>query len=515
MASGAQRINQFPAHIAVVRPAASPGYGDSPLGHNHSVASDLDLGRLRELVEDVAVRIAHGGRHVDLPDAFARVGLPVPTEDGTKSERARRGVAAVPEERLSEIARRMLAHGAADAGTRNAIQEVLWAAEATPTIQKRTRREIARSLDLDEYLPAYERFEALLDSLWILGEEPVLFLSGSDGWSLRAQIDRHVRRNPGDGTAKDLLDKLGAFDASDKRFALFLEGLVSAETLPEETAQRRVAAALNRHLNDVGLALRETGEADGYPVFHLTSTRAHGGRPKTLIFATPHKPDLRLSDVIDNEIEIATGADQVLVYDRQITRDGLRWRDLQAWWKDTQGIDSDGEAKRSLWRRLRQSLPASRPQQMLFDLYHDIHGERTYDLPALLPEVWLHWDPQTVKARGLNAMLNLRMDFLMLLPGGHRIVLEVDGKHHYATGRLADPSVYAATMRGDRELKLARYDVFRFGAADLEEEQPAREMLRVFSRIYSERTTWTDPEWITFETGARRAASCAARRIQR
>jgi hypothetical protein len=35
----------------------------------------------------------------------------------------------------------------------------------------------------------------------------------------------------------------------------------------------------------------------------------------------------------------------------------------------------------------------------------------------------------------------------------------VDGKHHYTTGRLADPSVYAATMRGDRELKLARYDV--------------------------------------------------------
>jgi hypothetical protein len=45
---------------------------------------------------------------------------------------------------------------------------------------------------------------------------------------------------------------------------------------------------------------------------------------------------------------------------------------------------------------MRQSLPASSPpQQMLFDLYHDIHGERIHDLPALLPEVWLHWDPQT------------------------------------------------------------------------------------------------------------------------
>jgi hypothetical protein len=154
---------------------------------------------------------------------------------------------------------------------------------------------------------------------------------------------------------------------------------------------------------------------------------------------------------------------------------------VHAWWKDTQALNSDADAKRTLWRRMRQSVPASSPpQQMLFDLYHDIHGERIHDLPALLPEVWLHWDPQTVKARGVQAMLNLRMDFLMLLPGGHRIVLEVDGTHHYATGRLADPAAYATTMRGDRDLKLARYDVFRFGAADLDEQQSARLMLRAF-----------------------------------
>ncbi|MBQ1009401.1 hypothetical protein KBX53_00200 [Micromonospora sp. M51] len=124
--------------------------------------------------------------------------------------------------------------------------------------------------------------------------------------------------------------------------------------------------------------------------------------------------------------------------------------------------------------------PSSPPQQRLFDLFHEIHADRVYNLPALLPEVWLHWDPQTVQARRAAAMINLRMDFLMLLPGGHRIVLEVDGKHHYATGTLADPFVYSATMRGDRDLKLARYDVFRFGAAELEEQEPAREMLRAF-----------------------------------
>jgi len=444
------------------------------------MASDLDAGRLRELVDGVAVKTAHDGRHVDIPTSFARVGLPEPAGDGTKTERAQRSVAAVPDEQLPEIARLMLAHGAVNAATRNEIQELLWLAHPGPRIQKRTRHEIARSLDLDEFLPAYDKFKALLDNIWVLGEEFFPLLSGSVGQSLRAQIDQHVQRNPGDWTAEYLFDQLGAFDASDKRFALFLEGLVSADILPDESAQRRVAAVLNQHLNAAGLVLRENGEADGYPVFRLMSTGAHAGRPKTLIFATPHKPDLRLSDVIDNEIEIATGADQVLVYDRNISANGLCWRDLQGWWKDTQAIKSDDEAKRTLWRRLWESLPASPPQQMLFKLYHNIHGERTHDLPALLPEVWLHWDPQTIKARGLKAMLNLRMDFLMLAPGGHRIVLEVDGKHHYATGTLADPSVYAATMRGDRELKLARYEVFRFGAADLEDEQSARDMLRAF-----------------------------------
>ncbi|MCL7456423.1 hypothetical protein ABT235_20685 [Micromonospora echinofusca] len=442
------------------------------------MVSDLDIGKLRELVDGVACTIALGGPHRRLPAEFSRVGLPVPSEEGTKQERAQRSAAMTPDDRLPEVARLILANRVVDAGARNAIQDVLWAAEAGPTIQKRTRRDIARGLELAEFLPAFDRFEALLDSLWVLGDE-IPFFSLNDG-SLRSQIDRHVRRNPGDWTAEDLFDKLGVFDACDRRVALFLEGLVSGETLPDEPAQRRVAAHINTNLEAVGLLLRETGEADGYPVFQLTATRAHIGRPKTLIFATSRKPDLRLSDVIDNEIVIASGADQVLVYDRQITSDGLRWRDLQSWWKDTQAIETDAAAKKTLWRRLRQSLPESPPQRLLFDLYYEIHGERAYDLPALLPEVWLHWDPQTVKARGVNAMLNLRMDFLMLLPGGHRIVLEVDGRHHYATGEAADPAAYAATMRGDRELKLARYDVFRFGAADLHQEQAARGTLRAF-----------------------------------
>jgi AbiJ N-terminal domain 3 len=445
------------------------------------VASQIDFGNLRRLVDGEAVKVAHAGTHQELPASFARVGLPVPSEKGTKTELGRMSVALLTDDELPEVARRMLASGGVEPGTRNAFQDVLWAADGAPPIPKRTRREIARTLDLDEFLPNYARFRHLLENLWDLGYDWVPFTTSVDGWSLGARIDRHVCNNPGDWTAEVLFEEFGAFDTSDKRFGLFLEGLVSPETLPDEPAQRRVVAAINPHLAAVVIALAETDEQDGYPVFRLRSTRARYGAPKTLIFATPSKPDLRMSDLIDNEVEIVTGAADVLVYDRTITGDGLRWRDLQAWWKDVHGVATDEEAKRTLWRRLRESLPTSSPPQvMLFDLYHAIHGEQVHDLPALLPEVWLHWDPKTVKERGINAMLNLRMDFLMLLPGGHRVVLEVDGVHHYASGTVADPSVYAATMRGDRELKLARYDVFRFGAADLQDEVLAREMLRDF-----------------------------------
>lgn len=193
------------------------------------------------------------------------------------------------------------------------------------------------------------------------------------------------------------------------------------------------------------------------------------GRPKNIIFASQTKPDIRFRDAINNDIEIATNADQVLVYDRPVGPDGLRWCDLQAWWSDLMEIRDAEVAKASLYHRLRDSLPASSPpQRLLFESYHRVFGAAVTGLPALLPEVWLHWDPQTVKERGPNALLRFRMDFLLLLPNGIRVVLEVDGRHHYAheDGR-ADPGRYGVLAAGDRDLKLAGYQVFRFGADEL------------------------------------------------
>lgn len=452
------------------------------------MTGETDLVVLRQLVERVLDDFAGLWRHQDIGAECERLGLPVPpsADECSKRERVSRSLAALADTGLPVVAERLvlgtmpLASGPA---ARFAIEDVLWAGRGGPEIPKRTRREIALDLDLDVLTRKADRFTAVLDSLWVLDDRPLGFLAG-DSASLRGQIEQHVFRNPGDWPAEELFEQLGALSAGDARFARFLEGLVSAEVIPDEPAQRETVGIINGRLRAAGAELRETGSDGGYPVFSVVPVGSARNRlPKNLIFASPDKPDIRFRDAIDNDIEIVENADKVLVYDRPIGSAGILWRDLQAWWKDTHQLADDDEAKRSLYQRLAASLPCSSPpQRNLYDLYHQIHGTAVPGLPALLPEVWLHWDPKTVRQRGRDALLGHRMDFLLLLPHGQRVVLEVDGSHHYATPdrERPDPARYAANMRDDRELKLSGYEVFRFGATELQDPGPARDLLEAF-----------------------------------
>jgi hypothetical protein len=454
---------------------------------NRLMSGGMDLVILRELVAEVLGDFAGSLRHRAIATECERLGLPEPPpEDGfTKRERVARSLADLPDADLPAVAERIVS------GTkptplgrpaRFAIQDVLWAGRGAPEIPERFRREIARDLDgvLDVLTRKADRFMALLDGVW--GVDDLFFVS--DLRSVRGQIEQHVLRNPGDWTAEDLFERLGAFTAGDGRFGRFLEGLVSADLIPDEPAQRAVADVIRPRLREAGAELRETGIDGGYPVFSVVPVGAARHRQTiNVVFASLVKPDIRIRDAISNDIEILQNADEVLRYDRPIGSDGLRWRDLQEWWKDTRQLSDDEEAKRSLYQRLASALPGnSPPQRNLFDLYYKIHGNAVPALPALLPEVWLHWDHKTVRERGAAALLGHRMDFLLLLPHGQRVVLEVDGTHHYASpdGTRPAPSKYAALARGDRELKLSGYEVFRFGATELQEPEPARRLLQAF-----------------------------------
>lgn len=431
----------------------------------------MDHAGLRDLIRPLVLALKDAGTHATLPDLCQQIGLPAPpgANERTKSERLAASLSSLPDEELPSVAERLIAAHPPVASVRNEIQDAIWAAGGYPVIQKRTRHEVARTLDPEDLYLDAGQFDELLERLGLPGSDVPGWLDVR-GSSLRAEIERHVHRNPGDWSVEELFRRIEAFDCSDRRFALLLEGLVSADVRPDEKDQRRLVGILNEGLRRCGATLREVDNDGGYPVFRLVSTRSGvHGRPKNLVFASPEKPDIRILDAVNNDIEIVTNAERVLVYDRPLGSDPLLWRDLQAWWSEVRQIPDQERAKKTLYRRLQASLPRnSPPQRALFDGFYGGYGRAVPELPALLPEVWLHWDPKTVRERGPDALLRFRMDFLLLLPGGVRVVVEVDGKHHYAdeAGR-ADVNRYGAMMAADRDLRLSGYEVFRFGAAEL------------------------------------------------
>ncbi len=397
-----------------------------------------------------------------------QLGLRVPEDGGDKRSRMYSSFDRLPDGDVPSFAQGLITQRRLPARLRNQVQDLLWADILAAEIPKRNRRELARALQQLNLFRHWDSFSQLLRDVFIIPEPFEDVFIGRTGGILE-YVHRHFCRNPEDADIEELFEKLEVFDLSDRRFGLFLEGLTSADVQIDFEAQQAIVSTMNQVLIGCGAELRQLGEDGGYPVFGLVSLRSTRGRPKNLIFASLGKPDIRLRDAVNNDIEIVSNPDDVLVFDRPLGSDGLRWNDLQLWWSETTGEIDPDSAKRGLYRRLLNCLPASSPpQRSLFE--HFFHGFKTAipGLPALLPEVWLHWDPKTVSQRGAQALLTHRMDFLMLLPGGGRVVLEVDGIQHYAdTSGRADPHQYSRLVTGDRELKLAGYEVYRFAGVEL------------------------------------------------
>ncbi|WP_312608953.1 hypothetical protein [Agrobacterium pusense] len=256
-----------------------------------------------------------------------------------------------------------------------------------------------------------------------------------------------------------------AFDCSRARFGALVEQAVHPLSRSGDE-QTKTVAALNRVLAPDGYELVQDGEISGHPLFSFRSlARGVGGRPKNLIFASRGpKPEIGFADAINNDIVILSGEESCLVYDRLIGASGLLWSELVSWWGEvTPGADA---AK--LGARLQESLASDAEHKLFatyFKAYRSALGEA---LPALLPQVYLHYDPAVVKIlRHRLPLPRQRMDFLMLLPSRQRIVIEVDGKHHFSENDLPSLKVYADMVSADRELRLAGYEVYRFGANEL------------------------------------------------
>jgi hypothetical protein len=251
---------------------------------------------------------------------------------------------------------------------------------------------------------------------------------------------------------------------------------------PMQSKRRYVARRLHAHslaeLVDLGERVAELyGSELLGPVLAGVGRLGVDGELKQLVFAANGpKPRIVLRDALSNVIEVVENAEYCLVYDRPIGPDGLTWSALTEWWAARTATDpSEPETRRQLYLRLRESLAENSPaEHVLFEAYRSRYRpELGGRMPALLPQVYLHYDPYTLRELAASAgqvLARQRMDFLLLMRDRARVVIEVDGKQHYSDGRRSDPARYAEMVREDRKLRLAGYEVYRFGTEELMQE---------------------------------------------
>jgi len=276
---------------------------------------------------------------------------------------------------------------------------------------------------------------------------------------------------------------------SDDALVRFLAEMLHPAVRTDLAAVEELRAFLNSVLVHDGYEVVQTGAISGAPVF---AGRRIGsdvrGSMKNLIFAAVGpKPEIVLHDAVNNDLRIVRNEENCLVYDRPLAGHGLLWSELADWWADREHMTN--QPKRAVWlslhQRLRASIDASNGAELrIFDAYAKRYATHGDDIPALLPQVYLHYDPYTkahYQPSTSTPLQRQRMDFLLLLPHNARAVIECDGQQHYADddGR-ASPRRYAAMMAEDRDLRLKGYEVYRFGGAELTDTRATAQLLETF-----------------------------------
>ncbi|HVY31271.1 MAG TPA: hypothetical protein VHB79_32165 [Polyangiaceae bacterium] len=290
--------------------------------------------------------------------------------------------------------------------------------------------------------------------------------------TLGEELFQHTVRND-DWSTNDVLDRLEVPTISDEAFGELLALLVHP-TVRQGEEQQTWLDLINKHVQVDGFRLRETQRISGHPVYVMgpleTGVR---GSPKNLIFASSGpKPEIVLADAVNNDIRVVRNEQFCLFYDEPIGEHGLTWHELVGWWSKDKAFGDAGPAAKSLYRRLFESMKDSEPERVLFRAYYATFKGMGARLPALVPQVYLHFDPLTARdLYGEKRLARQRMDFLLFLPHGRRVVIEVDGAQHYSddNGHPA-PHRYAEMVEADRQLRLHGYEVYRFGGAELQRE---------------------------------------------
>lgn len=245
---------------------------------------------------------------------------------------------------------------------------------------------------------------------------------------------------------------------------------------------------INAGLELADLELVPDDENDGF--YKVRNKVALPSDPiKNIVFAANgSKPDIVVDNALENSVRIVDAGD-ALIYGDGIPEKGLSWLDLAKWYEQFESEDTQNK----LAERLSSSLD-SPPEKLFFNAYCDFIIKHGRDLPALIPQVYLYYDPKTKSARyGKPIFEHQRMDFMFIISREHRVVIEIDGMQHYSGDKIiggtyyrcADVDRYAAMMKAHREMVLDGYDVYRIGGKELYggsdgNEKPAKQVVYDF-----------------------------------
>lgn len=428
----------------------------------------------------------HGMTHEQLSNGLPReITFTIPTGEGwSKRDRINAALGNLSKKAMAEFAV-FWASELDDIPLQEAAQAML--EQGAPSITEITRRDIAKAFGYD--LAGDRPLIDMIERHFVISS-PLDDFIGRSATSLRGQIIRHMVHHDTDWTVEFLFEQIGALHCSRARFSALIEEAIHPLARRGDN-QTAMVERLNSILARDHYHLVASGEESGYPIYKLQPIRRGvEGQAKNLIFAScGPKPELGFADAINNDIVVLKGKESCLIYDRPLGAGGVLWSELVDWWRSHPECESEEPAK-SLGARLQQSL-ASEGERNLFSAYFKGFRDRMGSaLPALIPQVYLHYDPATMKQLRDRLPSNRlvlprqRMDFLLLLPQRQRIVIEVDGSQHFSKNGEPSLAIYADMVAADRDLRLTGYEVFRFGSNELVGSNYTERLIVFFERLF-------------------------------
>lgn len=353
-------------------------------------------------------------------------------------------------------------------------QDRLTTTKISPIIKKKISNIIVKSIFIEEN---EQDILDCLDNIWNLKSQPSIYDEENSYWDLR----RYYLLSSNMDLDYVLNEYLNISSCSDEVFINFIEHIfypnyyaVKYEHIQEYDFFKKI----NEYLERCKFTLHPIGEINDFPIFKilpLDVTNDNMINSFGIIFAAQSKPDFQVHNINTNIEDISidiSDPSKYLVYDEGNQKNLITWNELNSWYIKIRNRYPFHRITSTLKEQCENSL--SNPfERDFFKYYFELYEEKlNTKLPALFPQVHLNVD---TKNKNKENKINQRMDFMLCLNNGKRIIIELDGYEHYAEkiyhpngtyNYKFAPKNYANMVTVDRKLRLDGYDIYRFGGSE-------------------------------------------------